>query len=92
MIFYHAQEHHYLFYWSDVFNIALVLSYVFCYHRPSVAGGLLCGLLYGLSTLSNMACVYHLFAEEILKDVLKIIDCVSRIFSSNPRVSALNSF
>ncbi|GMY05430.1 hypothetical protein FCV25MIE_00669 [Fagus crenata] len=80
-------ENHYLFFWTDVFNMALVLSYGFYYHRPSVAGGLLCALLYGLSTFSNMACFYYLFAEEILKEVLKIIDCVSRIFSSNPRQS-----
>ena len=92
MIFYHAQEHHYLFYWTDVVNIALGMSYVFCSHNPSVAGALLFGLFYGLRIFSHMACFYYLFEEEVLECVQKIIACVSRIFSSNPRVSALNSF
>ena len=47
------------------------------------------GLLFGLSTFSNMACAFYLIKEEILKSVRKPID---RIFSSNPRVSAVNSF
>ena len=41
---------------------------------------------------SNMAYSIYWTREEILIEVQKKIDLVSRIFSSNPRVSALNSF
>ena len=84
--FYHDQEHCYVAYRADEISIAFL---GICY----ICGSLFLGVVaYGLYILTQLVCFIYLTSDSRLTQEQKIVSHAFRAFSSNSKVSALNSF